>query len=45
LASPASRLFLLERIDQFYRREEPDLSAMMLDGVDAEGRCDMILYR
>ena len=35
LASLASGLFLLERIDQFDGREEADLSAIVLDSLDA----------
>ena len=31
-------LLLLERVDQVDRGEEPDLLAVMLDGLDAEGR-------
>ena len=38
-------LFLFERVDQFDGREEADLPAVMLDGLDAKRCCDMILYR
>ena len=34
-------LFLLECIDQLDGREEADLPALMLYGLNAEGRCDM----
>ncbi len=34
-------LLLLKRIDQFDGREEADLAAMMLDGLDTEGGRDM----
>ena len=37
--------FLFERVDQFDGREEADLPAVMLDGLDAKRCCDMILYR
>ena len=37
----ALRLFLFERVDEFDGREEPDLSAMMLDGLNAERGGDM----
>ena len=35
--------FLLERIDQFDRREEADALSMMFDGLDAQRRCHMAL--
>jgi len=38
-------LFLFEGIDELDGREEADLSPVMLDGLDAKGRRDMILYR
>ena len=41
LTGLALGLFLFERVDQFDRREEADLSAMMFDGLDAEGGRDM----
>ena len=34
-------LFLLQRVNQLDGREEADLSAMMLDGLDTEGGGDM----
>ena len=41
LPSLALGLFLFEGVDQFDRREESDLTAMMRDGLDAMGRRDM----
>ena len=41
LASPSLRLFLLQCIDEFDGREEPDLLAVMLDGLDTKRRRDM----
>ena len=38
-------LFLFERVDELDGREEADLSPVMLDGLDAKGRRNMILYR
>ena len=38
-------LLLFEGVDQFNGGEEADLAAVMLDGLDAEGGRDMILYR
>ena len=38
-------LLLFEGVDQFNGGEEADLAAVVLDGLDAEGGCDMILYR
>ena len=35
--------FLLERIDQFDRREEADALSMMFDGLDAQRGCHMAL--
>lgn len=37
----ALRLLLFERVDEVDRREEPDLLAVMLDRLDAEGGRDM----
>ena len=41
MAGPSSCFFLLERIDQLYGREEPDLAAMVLDSLDAKGGGNM----
>jgi hypothetical protein len=41
LAGLALGLFLFEGIDQFDGREEADLSAVMFDGLDAEGGGNM----
>ena len=45
LAGLSLGLFLFEGIDQFDGGEEADLAAMMLDGLDTEGRRDMGLAR
>jgi hypothetical protein len=37
------KLFLLEGVDEFNGREEPDALAMMLDGLDADRRSEMRL--
>ena len=37
------KLFLLEGVDEFDGREEPDALAMMLDGLDADRRSEMRL--
>jgi hypothetical protein len=36
---------LLEHVDEFDGGEEPDLLPVMLDGLDAKRRRDVILYR
>ena len=38
-------LLLFKGIDQFDGGEEADLAAVMLNGLDAEGGCGVILYR
>ena len=38
-------LLLFEGVDQFNGGEEADLAAVMLDGLDAEGGCDVGLPR
>ena len=38
-------LLLLQRIDQFHGREEPNPLVMMFDGLDTDGRGDMRLAR
>ena len=43
LACLALGLLLFERIDQFDRREEAHSLAVVLDGLDAEGRGDVRL--
>ena len=45
LAWLALVLFLFEGVDEFDGREEPDALAVMLDGLDADGRGEMRLAR
>ena len=45
LAWLALALFLFEGVDEFDGREEPDALAVMLDGLDADGRGEMRLAR
>jgi hypothetical protein len=41
LACLALGLFLFEGVDQFDSGEETDLAAVMFDGLDADGRCNV----
>src|SRR4051812_412316 len=45
LPSPPLVLFLFEGVDEFDGREEPHALAVMLDGLDADGRGEMRLAR
>ena len=45
LAGFALKLLLLERVDEFDGGEEPYAFAVMLDGLDADSRGEMISYR
>jgi hypothetical protein len=44
-AGLSERLFLLQRVDEFQGRVEAHFAPVMLDGLDADGRCDVALAR